>query len=188
METLHSLISWISRILILLSILGACNNEKDYHAINLTRSNFLVELENSFVKNTVIEYARENHLDTSNAIITVNVKTTSYDTSVYINHLISKDFKRYPTYYSFVDKYLVFLYTDVDRFIRNASIRDEVDGVIYQKNIMLDTAAMINDTPTLKISKCENKVLREFETDEIELPCFLQIIEEDGELKLVKKE
>ncbi len=32
----------------------------------------------------------------------------------------------------------------------------------------------INDMPTLKISKCENRIVREFDTDQLELAMFLE--------------
>lgn len=180
-------ISWVISIVTCSVIFTACNQQTNDKNILNARSNFQVELENSFIKNTIIEYAKENRLDTANVIITINVKTTSYDTSVYINRIIAEDFKRYPTYYSIVNDYLVFIYTDVDRFVSHPSIKDEIQSVIYQKNITLDTARMINDIPSMKISRCENNILREFEADELELPCFLEIVEENGELKLIKK-
>jgi DNA polymerase elongation subunit (family B) len=187
MATFHYSISWVISIVTCLVILVGCKDQTSSKDISNVRSNFMVELENSFIKNTIKEYANENQLDTAKAIITVNVKTTTYDTAVYINRIITEHFQRYPTYYSIVDNYLVFIYTDIDRFVDNPSIKDEVHAVIYQKNIMLDTTIMINDTPTLKISRCANRVLREFEADELELPCFLEIVEENGELKLIKK-
>lgn len=184
MATTHSLISWASKVLISLALLTSCHKHSDEPKENRT---FLVELKDAFIVNTVRRYIGDTHLDSTKAILSVNVKTTSYDTSVYIRHFEQRSFKS-PTRYSLIDGFLVFIYTDVDRFIDNSLVSDEIESVILQRDIDLDTTLFIDDTPTLKISKCEGGILHEIEADEIELPCFLEIIEENGELKLVKKE
>lgn len=179
-----------SLLLILFVTLVSCNKKTEPDSkLNGMQKSYLVQIENSFVLGTILEYAREHKVDSSKAIISINVKTDSYRTSVYISHTtidINK-FDILPSRYSLVENYLVLIYSDVDKFVNHPFIKDELNEVVLENQIGLDTAKTLYEVPTWKISKCEDRIVKQLETDEIELPCFYKIDEINGELKIVEE-
>ena len=171
----------------LLVLLSSCVKEES-STFEKRNSNFEIKFDNRFILGTIQSYAEDLDLDSSKSIISINLETNSYDTSLYINCIFGRDFKRMPSYYSIVNGYLVFIYTDVDQFFRNDQIGKEIRALMADRNILMDSSVVINDFPTFKISKCEGKVLKENDVDLIELPCYLKIVVEDGQLKLIRKD
>jgi hypothetical protein len=180
-----------SLLLILFVTMFSCNKKTESHSnLNGMLRNYMVQIESDFVFSTILEYAKEHKVDSSKAIISINVKTDSYRTSVYISHttIDLNKFEILPGRYSLVENYLVLIYSDVDKFVKHPFIKDELKEVISENQIGLDTAETLYEVPTWKISKCEDRIVKQLETDEIELPCFYKIDEINGELKIVEEE
>jgi hypothetical protein len=154
------------------------------------QKNYLVKIEDSFVLSTILEYAKEHKVDSSKAIISINVKTDSYRTSVYISHTTIglNKFEILPGRYSLVENYLVLIYSDVDKFVKHPIIKDELKEVVLEKQIRLDTAETLYEAPTWKISKCEDRIVKQLESDELDLPCFYRIDEVNGKLTIVEED
>lgn len=192
----------INRFLILLSslttviIFTSCNrqvNDKP-HAIE---NSYRVMLADEFVTQVISNFADSSRLDPKKTVISVNVKTDTYRTMIYIRHSSThfEKYSRFPSHYTFVNGYLVLLYTDLNRFIKNELILDELMSVLDENDLDLIIEETVDDTPTWKVTKCENNISVINEAEEVELPCFLKlgvkdeqiVIEEENWFKELKK-
>jgi hypothetical protein len=157
---------------------------------NKISDSYYVKINDAFILNSVLEYANENKIDSSKSLIGINIKTDTYRTSVYISHSI-RDLSKYtrlPSYYTTIKNFVVLIYTDAGKFIETSSIKPELDALITRENISLDTVEMIEENPGWKFTKCEDRITKERETEEIELPCFLKLAAVDGKLEIVEQD
>jgi hypothetical protein len=170
----------------MLSFLSCQDKSRQDHAA--TR-NYLIEIKDDFIVNSIEEYVKEYHLNNNTTIISINVKTDTYRTSLYISHTQNdlNKFDRMPGRYTMMNGFLVLVYSDVDKFIAPTSIKEELASVILESGIRLKVTEGIDDTPSWKISKCDEHITKELEADELELPCFLKLANVDGELKIVEE-
>jgi len=187
METFRYSIICISAILLLVLSFLSCQRKSSQDHV-ATRS-YLVEIKDDFIVNSIKEYVKEYHLDSSTTIVSINVKTDTYRTSLYISHTQNdlNKFDRMPGRYTTMNGFLVLVYSDVDKFIAPTTIKEELASVILENGIRLRVTEGIDDTPSWKISKCDERITKELETEELELPCFLKLANVDGELKIVEE-
>ena len=175
-----------SAILVFLLLFSSCQRESSQ---DVTTKSYLVEIKDDFIVNSISEYVKDQHLSNNTTMISINIKTDTYRTSLYISHTqndLSK-FERMPGQYTIVEGFLVLVFSDVDKFIDRSSVKDELAGVIRQKGMELTPIEGIDDTPAWKISKCEGHITKELETEALELPCFLKLASLNGELRIIEE-
>ncbi len=102
-----------------------------------TRHHF-VQTHDRFVEQTLKDYIKENKLDAKSVVVSLTIKTSSYDTVLYLNQIKYRGFDRFPSCYTFVDDFLIFIYSDADAFIQNESRKSEILSIMNSYKISLD--------------------------------------------------
>jgi hypothetical protein len=124
-----------SAILVVCLIAASCKKEsnQDY----LAARNALVQINDDFIVNSVLDYVKEKRLSPTADLISIKVKTDTYRTSLYIRHTQNglSEFERIPGQYAIIENFLVLVYSDIDQFINHPSVQEELESVIKEKGL-----------------------------------------------------
>ena len=175
----------------------SCNEKQKEESKMDQALKYKVDLTDKFISEMILNYVDSNKLQPKKSVISLNIKTDTYRTVLYIRHsnIHLKKYSLFPSHYTFVGEYLVLLYSDINKFLKNEFIQDELIHVCENNDFDLSMSETLDDNPTWKVTKCEDHISITREADEIELPCFLKlgikgeqiVIEEEEWFKDLKK-
>jgi hypothetical protein len=177
----------------LLLLANSCYQKPPLEELNTKSSSYHVTIKDEDVLATIKQFINERSLDSLRSIISLNVKTDTYRKNIYIGSILNQEnlFGRSPSYYSITHGYLVFIYTDVEKFLDfdKIVIADEIKKIMASRKILLQSEETLSDVSSLKVSICEDGHITKIrEADELEIPCFYKLAAENGKLVLEEQD
>ena len=193
-------LTFLSKVGILVLCIFSC--QKKEHGNDLPKefySNYQVTLADSMLSANVRDYIKSNKIDPKTTFITIRIENSRHRTRFYISHsiFVIDDSNDSAIGHTIIEESLVLIYSDIEQYIHNAKILDELRQVVKERKIKLLKKSLTFDPPIWNIVKCGDRVIKGANSLAYDLPCGIKlgidrkankfIIEEEEWLKEARK-
>ncbi len=118
----------------------------------------MVELNNQNLINVIKDYMRENVIDPNSTIITLTVFTVGEREVIYVSHAkqLLYNVTGYPTYLSSIEGQLIFVYSNIDRYLKRDLSKYIEEFGIRLNEYDPDSFVPSYHSETWKLTKCNS--------------------------------